>query len=162
MQGVGRSRRCEMKTGFTAASAILFGVCFLFVMIRLFLYSIQTGLGSHIQKRFDKEKIIGVTTRANFFGEQSKGGKRLRGNGAFVVTKEEVCFIRAVPFKEYVIPLKSITELSLPNSFNGKSVFSKLLCIQYKTDSGVDAIAWAIKNPESWKKVIEELMADAC
>jgi hypothetical protein len=45
------------------------------------------------------------------------------------------------------------------NSFNGKSVFSKLLCIQYKTGSELDAVAWAVKNPESWKKSIEKLAA---
>jgi len=134
----------------------------LLIVIRLFFSSIQTKLGNHIQKRFDKEKIVGATTNANFFGQQSKGGKQLRGNGAFVLTKDEVCFIRAIPFKEYVIPLKSITEVSLPKSFNGKFVFSKLLCVQYKTDSGLDAMAWAVKSPESWKKAIEKLVVNAC
>jgi len=146
-----------MKTGFIVALSIFVGVGFLFVGIKLLFASIQTKLRNHIQQKFDKEEIIGMTTSANFFGKQSKGGKQLRGNGAFVLTKNQVCFIRAVPFKEYVIPLKSITEVSLPNSFNGRSVFSKLLCIQYKTDSGQDAMAWAMKDPESWKKAIDKL-----
>lgn len=119
---------------------------------------IRKRLETHIQENFDKEKILGATAHANFFGKKSKGGKQGRGNGVFVLTKDEVFFIRALPFKEYVIPIQSIIEVSLPIVFNGKSIFSKLLCIQYETYSGSDTIAWAIKNPESWKEAIEKLM----
>jgi hypothetical protein len=151
-----------MKTEFVVAISVICGVAFLFTVLKLVFFSVQKKLEHHIQENFDKEKIIGATTKANFFGERSKGGKQARGNGALVLTKDEVYFIRAVPFKEYVIPLQSIIEVSLPNSFNGKSIASKLLSIQYKTDSKPDAMAWAIKNPESWKKALEKLMANAC
>jgi hypothetical protein len=69
---------------------------------------------------------VAVTTKANFFGELSKGGKQLRGNGALILTKEDVYFIRALPFKKS------------------------------------DAMAWAVKNPESWKKALEKLITNAC
>lgn len=130
---------------------------FLFALLKLVFSATRKTLENHIRAHFAREKILGATTRANFFGELSKGGRQIRGNGALVLTKDKVHFIRAVPFKMYEIPIKSITQISLPRSFNGKSVFSKLLCLQYKTDSGSDAIAWAVKTPENWKKAIENL-----
>jgi len=136
---------------------VIIGVFSLLALLKFFFSSTRKKLENHIQKRFDKNEIIGATTNANFFGEQSKGAKQVRGNGALVLTKDQIYFIRAVPFKEYTIPLKSVSIVSLPNYFNGKSIFSKLLCVQYETGLESDAIAWAVKNPESWKKAIEKL-----
>ena len=144
-----------MKTAVVTAVSILLGVCFLFAATGLIFSRIRKRLERHIHTKFDGREIIGATSRVNFFGEKSKGGKQIRGNGALVLTKDEVYFFRALPFKEYVIALKSITNVSLPTSFNGKSVFSKLLCIQYRTGSGSDEMAWAINNPEEWKEAVE-------
>jgi hypothetical protein len=124
--------------------------------------SVRNKLDRHIQERFDTKDIIGATTRANFFGRRSKGGFQIRGNGALVLTEEQVCFIRAVPLKEYCIPIKSIEQVSMPSSFNGKSVFSKLLCIHYTVDGMEDSIAWAIKHPVKWKESIEILISRHC
>lgn len=151
-----------MKTESVVAISVLFGVVLLLALLRLLFSSARKKLEHHIQKHFDKKEIIGATTNANFFGKQSKGGKQIRGNGALILTKYEIYFFRAVPFKKYKIPLKSVLKVSLPNSFNGKSVFSKLLCIQYKTGSELEAVAWAVKNPEAWKKSIEKLVAVDC
>ncbi len=116
------------------------------------LLFLQRKLESYI-KTFKPETLVGVTTRANFIGEQLKGG--IRGNGAFVLTRDAAHVIRALPFKEYVIPLTAITDVSLTSSFNGKTVFAELLCIHYQTDAGPDAIAIAIRKPEAWKAAIE-------
>lgn len=151
-----------MKLTLILVISIFLGIAFLFAIIKLLFSSIQKKLNYHIQNKYDEKTIIAATSSANFFGEQSKGGRQLRGNGGLVLTKDEVYFIRALPFKEYVIPLDSITEVSLPESFNGRSVFSKLLCVRYKTNSGSDAIAWAVKNPESWKEAIEKLVSFDC
>ncbi len=151
-----------METGYIVAISVIIGVFSLLTLLKFFFSSTRRKLETHIQKNFDRSEIIGVTTNANFFGEQSKGAKQVRGNGALVLTKDQIYFIRAVPFKEYTITLKSVSRVSLPNSFNGKSIFSKLLCIQYETGSESDAIAWAVKNPESWKKAIEKLETGDC
>lgn len=52
----------------------------------------------------------------------------------------------------------NVGSVSMPNSFNGKSVFSKLLCVHYIFEGAEDSIAWAIKNPEKWQESIEALM----
>ncbi len=146
-----------MKTEFIVIISVLTGMIFLFALLKLVFSATRKTLENHVQDLFAREHILGATTRANFFGQLSKGGRQIRGNGALILTKDKVHFIRAVPFKRYEIPINSITEISLPRSFNGKSVFSTLLCVHYKTDSGSDALAWAVKTPENWKKAIEDL-----
>ncbi len=146
-----------METLFIVAISVIIGVVCLFFVLSFVFKSVRNKLESYIQERFDSKEIIGATTRANFFGEKSKGGKQIRGNGAIVLTNDQLVFIRAMPFKEYIIPIKSITRVSLPNSFNGKSVFSRLLCVHYINEGTEDAIAWAIINPEKWQESIEAL-----
>lgn len=148
-----------METQFIIAISVISGVSCLFLILNSIFKSVRNKLDKYIQKKFDKKEIIGATTRANFFGKKSKGGKQIRGNGAIVLTRNQLFFIRAMPFKEYIIPIKSINRVSMPNSFNGKSVFSKLLCVHYNVEGVEDSIAWAIKNPVKWKKSIESLIS---
>ena len=147
-----------MTTGFIIAASVFFGVALLLGFIRLIFSSVRKKLETYIQVNFDKKDVLGVTTRANFFGEQSKGARQIRGNGALVLTKDQVHFIRALPFKEIAIPLKSVSGVSLPDSFNGKTVFSRLLCIHFQTPAGADAFGIAVKDPETWKEAIENLI----
>lgn len=147
-----------METQFIVAISVSSGILCLFFVLSVVFKSVRKKLERYIQERFDKNEIIGATTRANFFGEKSKGGKQIRGNGALVLTKDQLVFIRAMPFKEYIVPIKSIKRVSMPNSFNGKSVFSKLLCVHYVVEGVEDSIAWVIKNPEKWQESIEALL----
>ena len=101
--------------------SVIGGVTLLLILLKMFFASFRKKLENHIRDNFDKEEIIGATTRANFFGVQSKGGKQLRGNGALVLTRDRLCFIRGMPQSIYSIPTKTITQVSLPKSFNGKN-----------------------------------------
>jgi hypothetical protein len=148
-----------MESPMIIAVSVTAGVLCLIVFLGFVFKSTRNKLDKYILKRFDKNEIIGATTRANFFGEKSKGGKQLRGNGAIVLTKEKLLFIRAVPFKEYTISIKAMKGVSMPTSFNGKSVFSKLLCVHYNVEDGEDAMAWAVENPEKWKESIDALIS---
>jgi len=149
-----------MNTGIIVILSVIFGVACLLIVLKFIFSSVRRKLEAAIQEKFDKQDIIGATTNANFFGEKSKKGRQIRGNGALVLTKDKLYFLRAVPEKEYVIPLKSIANISMPKSFNGKSILSPLLCIHYRVDEGEDAIAWAIKDPKRWKEVIEKLISE--
>lgn len=128
------------------------------VIVRHIFNSVQKKLKKHIQQQFQMDEIIGASTRANFFGTKSLGSRQLRGNGALVLTKDNIYFVRSLPSKEYSVPLKNIREISLPKSFNGKSVFRRLLCVHYYSEGQEDAIAWAVDNPEKWKTAIEALI----
>ena len=108
-----------------------------------------------IQDRFHGHPLVKATTRANFLGKLSKKGRQIRGNGALVLTVNTLYFIRALPHKEYAIPLTSIKKISLQRAFNGKSVLASLLCIDYDTGTEPDAMGWAVPDPENWKETIE-------
>jgi len=133
-----------MSSGITIS--VISGVVLLILLLRVIFSSVQKNLEELIQERFVKQEMLLSTTRANCFGVKSKGGKQIRGNGALVLTKEILYFVRAVPRKEYIIPIRIISEVTMPKSFNGKSIFSPLLCIRYSLDNKEDEIAWAVSN----------------
>ncbi|MFO7896520.1 MAG: hypothetical protein R6U84_06290 [Candidatus Cloacimonadales bacterium] len=147
-----------MDIKFVIASAVIIGVICLLSIIGLIVRSGRKKLTSYIQKKFDQSEIIGATTKANFFGLKSKAGKQIRGNAAIILTKKQLVSLRALPFQAYSIPIKSIQRVSLPQTFNGKSIFAKLLCVHFTNESCEDSIAWAIQNPEKWKESIEALL----
>ena len=161
-KGFKQTIKGKMETPLSIAISVISGVLCLLLALNFIFKSARNKLDRYIQDRFDKNDIIGATTRANFFGRKSKGGFQIRGNGAIVLTQEHLFFIRAVPLKEYCIPIKSIEQVSMPGSFNGKSVCSKLLCIHYTADGMEDSIAWAIKHPVKWKESIETLITRHC
>ena len=147
---------------FTIAASVTIGLIVLFCLLRLILSTVRSNLQDQIRDRFPPEDILAATIRANFFGQQSKGGRQIRGNGALVLTRDTVYFLRAVPRKEYTIGMDAITAVSLPRSFNGKSIlFYPLLCIHYTTCGGSDAMAFAVKKPDAWKAAIEKLVSAA-
>ena len=147
-----------MNTGITITVSVIVGLLFLFVIMGLIYSRMGRRLHKLIADRFDKEEMLGATTRANFFGIKSKGGAQVRGNGALVLTINALYFIRAVPQKEYKIPIRSIRNISMPRMFNGKSAFVPLLCISYDTEYGEDSIAWALKGAKKWKATIEKMI----
>lgn len=143
----------------TIALSIVFGLALLLIILGLVYHLTRKKLTRAITERFEQGAILGATTRANFFGLKSKGGAQARGNGALVLTKDSVFFIRAVPQKEFEIPIASILEVSMPMAFNGRSVARPLLCLRYRRDSGEDAIAWSLKDSGKWKTAIQNMMA---
>lgn len=147
-----------MSTGITIAVSVIVGLSLLYVIMGLVYSRIGKELQKHIADRFDNEEMLGATTRANFFGIKSKGGAQIRGNGALVLTMNGLYFIRAVPQKEFKIPIKSIRHVSMPRFFNGKSAFVPLLCIDYDTEYGEDSVAWALKDAGKWKDTIEKMI----
>lgn len=148
-----------MDAVLTIVLSVVFGLALLLIFIGLVYHLTRKKLTGVISERFEKGAILGATTRANFFGIKSKGGAQARGNGALVLTKDSVYFIRAFPQKEFEIPIASILEVSMPMSFNGRSVAGPLLCLRYRTDSGEDAIAWSLKDSDKWKTAIQSMMA---
>lgn len=146
-----------MHTGIIIAVSVLFGLACLLLVLKIVFSSVRKKLEREIEQKFNRADILAATTKANFFGVKSKRGRQIRGNGALVLTKEKLYFLRAVPEKEYVIPVNSIAKITMPLFFNGKSIFYPLLCVHYEGDNGEDEIAWAIKNPKQWKEAIENL-----
>jgi hypothetical protein len=99
---------------------------------------------------------------AHFFGQESKGVFQTRGNGTLVITDHELVFEKWVPQKEYVIPLNRIVTIEMPNSFLGKTTFTPLVKVVYRTDTGEqDAIAWSVRDAAGLKSQLEQFITTA-
>lgn len=125
------------------------------MIFRRLLSVFTKGLQEDVERRTADQSVVMQTSNANFFGQTSKGGKQLRGNGALILTRDEISFLMALPRKEIVIPLNRVVSVSLPKSHLGKSIFKPLLRVEYDSLEGRDSVAWAVKEPGKWKTAIE-------
>ena len=122
------------------------------------LYRIIQSRKQAIRERFPTADLY--IPNVNFFGQQSRGVMQLRGNGTFVLTRDEIFFERWLPRAEFVVPLAHIKSVETVNSFLGKIVFRSLLKVVYQNQSGqLDAIAWLVPDLEDLKKMIEDRIA---
>lgn len=126
------------------------------VLSRAMLAAVRKPLEARVQRRYGARPLVAVDYTANSFGLESLGALQARGNGALVVTTEEVCFLQLVPEREVVIPLAQIRELSLVRSHLGKATPFKLLKIQFEGVAGPDAIAVMVRRPDDLRAGIEE------
>ena len=105
----------------------------------------------------DKDLLI-FDNRSNFFGQESLGLGKIRGNGVLLLTKEELYFGMWKPKKEVIIPVKSIIEITNPKSHMHRSVFKPLLKIIFKNETGeVDSVAWFVRHLDQWNNIINDL-----
>ena len=95
---------------------------------------------------------------AKFFGLESLGSWKIRGNGVLILTENELFFGMWKPKKELLIPVKSIIEIRNPKSHMHRSVFRPLLKIVFKNENGEsDSVAWYVRNLDKWNKFLNEL-----
>lgn len=93
----------------------------------------------------------------NYFGRQSDGVMQMRGNGSLLLTEDSLVFELWVPQKRLMIPLNSITEITNPRAFLGKSKGQRLLRIDYTGENNQpDAAAWLVRNLETTQTSIEK------
>lgn len=98
------------------------------------------------------EWVIG----ANFFGRESDGMMQVRGNGTLLLTRDKLVFMLWMPEKRYVIPLRSITAMSNPRGFLGKSKGGILLRINYTDEHGkADAVGFLVRKLDEVQASIE-------
>lgn len=93
---------------------------------------------------------------ANFFGQQSRGIRQLRGNGTLILTDSELIFKQWVTNKVFRIPLSAIQAIENPTSFLGKWQGAPLLKIVYSVDGGMDAMAWRVRDLNEMMRLINE------
>jgi hypothetical protein len=112
-----------------------------------------------LSKNRDKTILIS-DDMANFFGQESQGVRKVRGNGVLILTEEQLFFGMWKPKKEMIIPIKSILEISNPKSHMHRSAFKLLLKISFKNESGnLDSAAWYVKHFNKWNEHLNELIA---
>lgn len=88
---------------------------------------------------------------ANFFGTKSKGMGQVRGNGALVLTPQELYYEMWMPEKTLRIPRERISKVATAKSFLGKSKGRTLLVIEHFNDANaLDASAWLVRDLNAW------------
>ncbi len=115
------------------------------------------SLEPRIEAAFPAGQIVLKDLRAISFGQQSKGVFQGRGNGALVLTPNELWFSRAVPRRDLRIPLDAITEVSTPKVHLGKTYFRPLLRVSFRTHNTTDSIAWYVADLPVWLAKLAEL-----
>jgi len=107
-----------------------------------------------IESRFQPGEVIVSEPAANYFGLESRGGGQSRGNGALVLTADQLWFHLLVPTQELTIRLADVTDVALVDGHLGKSVGRALLRVRFRGEAGEDAAAWLVADPERWQREI--------
>ncbi|MCD6310653.1 MAG: hypothetical protein J7M18_08045 [Candidatus Eremiobacteraeota bacterium] len=142
------------------AKIVLLVIIWVFVLImfiRFIFGLVKKRLVTRIREKFGNKQVILHSIWANYLGRKSRGVTQIRGNGALVLTGDELWFLLAFPEKEISIPLKDIKSVSLVKSYLGRTVFRPLLHVVFEHDGIEDSIAWALPEPEKWKFTCENL-----
>jgi hypothetical protein len=104
-----------------------------------------------IKEQFKDKETILESDNANFFGQQSKGHRQLRGNGVLILTTEEIFFEMWTPKKILEIKIKNVLNVNIVKSFLGKSKFRDLLKVEFHNEQGDhDAAAWLVFDLGKW------------
>ncbi|MFX1389489.1 MAG: hypothetical protein ACFE9Z_05430 [Promethearchaeota archaeon] len=126
-----------------------------FMLTKLFKKRIN-----EIHQKFSYKNIILNDDYTNFFGLESLGVWKVRGNGVLLLTEEELFFGMWKPKKEFSIPINSIIEISNPKSHMHRSIFKPLLKIKFKNENGeIDSAAWFVRNLEDWNNTLKKLIS---
>ncbi|MFH1093530.1 MAG: hypothetical protein V1739_05165 [Candidatus Omnitrophota bacterium] len=114
---------------------------------------------TEVLDKFKDKKVYGQTSNANFFGQESLGAAKVRGNGVLVLAEGVLYFEMWVPGRELSIPFSSITGVETPKVFLGKTKGKALLKVCFKNQSGnADSAAWLLNNLTHWQSAIEKIV----
>jgi len=91
---------------------------------------------NEIHEKFRDKSILLADDISNFFGLESLGVWKVRGNGVLLLTEEELIFGMWKPKKELLIPIKSIIKITNPKSHMHRSVFRPLLKVTFNNEIG--------------------------
>jgi hypothetical protein len=134
---------------------LLAGLIVFVAVMRGIMSLVRRRLFQQIRRKFSGQTIIRMSIGANFFGQTSRGLGQIRGNGALVLTPNQLHFALFAPRRELTIELGDVVSLSTPRVHLGKTMGAKLLRVDFRADGGEDAAAWAVRDLEEWVSDIE-------
>jgi hypothetical protein len=134
---------------------LLAGLVVFLAVMRGIMALVRRKLYQQVRQKFAGQTIVRMSIGANFFGQTSKGLGQIRGNGALVLTPNQLYFALFAPRRELTIQLGDVVSLFTPRVHLGKTVGAKLLRVDYRADGGEDAAAWAVRDLEEWVSDIE-------
>ncbi len=114
---------------------------------------------NEIYKKFNDKKILISDEKANFFGLESLGVRKIRGNGVLLLTKKELFFGMWKPKRDLLILVRNIIEISNPKSHMHRSAFRPLLNIVSVNEQGeFDSAAWYVRELDNRNQILKELI----
>lgn len=135
---------------------LFLGLFVLLAVLRGVTALMQRRLGERIRNKLAGQTLIRQSIGANFFGLTSKGLGQIRGNGALVLTPDQLYFTMFMPRREVTIPLGDIVSVSTPRTHLGKTMGMRLLRVDFRASDGEDAVAWAVRDLDDWTADIEK------
>ena len=114
-----------------------------------------------VNRRFSGRQVIMIALTANFFGMKSRGTGQIRGNGALVLTDDQLWFCLAAPTREIAIPIEQIKTVTTKRGHLGKTIFRPLLAVTFTNKGRDDEVAWYVNELPKWKTAIESVMNKA-
>jgi len=114
---------------------------------------------NEIHEKFKDKHVLIADDISNFFGLESAGIWKIRGNGVLLLTEEELFFGMWKPKKDLLIPVNSIIEVTNPKSHMHRSVSRPLLKITFKDQNGeTNSAAWFVSKLEEWNEFFRQLL----
>lgn len=112
-----------------------------------------------IHEKFKSKNVLLIDDTSNFFGLESLGAWKVRGNGVLLLTEKELFFGMWKPKKELLIPIESIIKVTNPKSHLQRSAFRPLLKVIFKNENGdIDSAAWFVQKLDMWNDVFNNLI----
>lgn len=141
-------------TGLAVAGIVAFFVLMFVIVPAVALRWIARTLEPRVAAAVPREAIVMKDLRANSLGLTSWGVFQNRGNGALVLTRDDLMFFQMVPRRELVVPLASIREVRTVKVHLGKSYGRDLLYVGFDGPTGPDSIAWFVRDLAAWQQAL--------
>lgn len=136
---------------------VIVGVAVLAAIVlatRAFVRRAAADSAAAIDREFAGIEVLRKDPMANYFGLESKGGKQVRGNGALVLTADELWFRRIGSSEPLRVARGAITETSVVRSHAGKTVGRPLVRVAFDGPQGPDSAAWYVADAEAWAAAV--------
>ena len=143
---------------FIIGAGILVGVIVIVVVVpKLVTKAMEPSLERRISKMYSSEPIILRDLKALTFGLESRGVLQWRGNGALVLTANELCWFRFVPeSSDLRIPRENITKVDTVKTHLGKTYGRDLLRVTFTNNGKPDSMAWYVMDLGAWLSKLGE------
>lgn len=156
----------EADTQILTITTVLFAIALAVTIVVYIVIRHARITRENLQRDLGEDGILRAEWFARFFGQKSKGLAQIRGNGALVLTSDELVFRMLYPRKEMRVPLTQISRVSTPKSFLGKPSLRRLLCVHFDPNAesnaavqtpedSEDCMAWEVRDIENWIIAVE-------
>ena len=127
------------------------------VVPRLAFRTMEPSLRRRVAEAYSPDQIVLEDLKAVTLGLESRGVFQGRGNGALVLTADELTWFRFIrESTDLHIPRVSITNVDTVKSHLGKTYGRDLLRVTFTHDGKPDSMAWLVTDLGAWLARLRE------